>query len=213
MILYRPTDSDITHARINYRPRTCFIMTQLGKPIPKEIIDIRKNLTALIAKYDIKEIDAGSKVTGRDFLLKIWEMIISVPLGIAIIHENMTAQTLSNIFYEIGMLQAYGKETLVIKTKKSKVPSDFIRTEYIEYSEDFNRKINSFLDYFFEMPIFFETASEQVEKNPLLTIDYLRRAFLITGNEEYRLKAKEVFKNSGIIGRAKNSVEMLLVDF
>ncbi len=213
MILYRPTDSDITHAKINYRPRTCFIMTQLSKPIPEEIIEIRRKLTELLTKCDINEIDAGSKVTGRDFLLKIWDMIISVPLGIAIIHENMSPQTLSNIFYEIGMMHAYGKETLVIKTKESKVPSDFIRTEYIEYNEDFNQKINSFLDNFFEMPIFFKTAAEQVENNPLLTIDYLRRAFLITGNDDYRLKAKEIFKNSGIIGRAKNSVEMLLVDF
>lgn len=213
MILYRPTDSDIHHYKIKYKPRTCFVMTQLGKPIPYKINEIRTELSKILNKYSIKEIDAESKITGKDFLMKIWEMIISVPLGFAIIDESMKPQTLSNIFYEIGLMHAYGKETVVIKTKNSKVPSDFVRTEYIEYGEDFKTKISSFLENFLELPEYFETASELLEKNPLLSIDYLRRAFLISGDNKYKLKAKKIFDQASITQRAKNSVEKLLVDF
>lgn len=53
---------------------------------------------------------------------------MGVPLGIAFIHHEMTAKTLSNIFYEVGMLHAYGKECLIIKTQGTEVPSDFVRT-------------------------------------------------------------------------------------
>ena len=41
----------------------------------------------------------------------------------------------------------------------------------------------------------------------------LRRAYLITGDTSYREKALEIFKEAAIQGRAKNSVEMLLVNF
>jgi hypothetical protein len=55
--------------------------------------------------------------------------------------------------------------------------------------------------------------SQQVEKNPLLAIDYLKRAWLISGENTYKDKAREIFQKAYIKDRAKNSVEMLLVDF
>lgn len=55
--------------------------------------------------------------------------------------------------------------------------------------------------------------SEQLENNPLLIIDYLRRAYLITGENKIREKAKEVFDGMKVEGRAKNSVEILLASF
>lgn len=213
MILYRPNDGDVYSAEIRYKPRTCFIMTQLGKPIPDDIKKIRFALKPVLKKRELKTIDAESKVTGRDFLIKIWEMIISVPLGIAIINESMSPLTFSNIFYEIGLMQAYGKETLVIKTKNVKIPSDFIRTEYIEYGRGFTGKLNQFLDSFFELNEYYETTADSLEKNPLLAIDYLRRAYLISGEKSYRKKAKSILSNVSLDGRAKNSVEMTLAKF
>lgn len=213
MILYRPNDGDVYSAKIRYRPRTCFIMTQLGKPIPDDIKKIRSALKPVLKKRKLKIIDAESRVTGRDFLTKIWEMIISVPLGIAIVNKSMSSLTFSNIFYEIGLMQAYGKETLVIKTKDVKIPSDFIRTEYIEYGRGFTGKLNQFFDSFFELNEYYETAADSLEKNPLLAIDYLRRAFLISGENSHRQKAKSIHSNLSLDGRAKNSVEMILAKF
>jgi hypothetical protein len=110
-------------------------------------------------------------------------------------------------------MQAYGKETLVIKTEGAEIPSDFVRTEYIEYPSDFKRKIKKYFKTFFNLPKYYKKMSDQVENNPLLSIDYLKRAWLISGEDSFRQRAKEIFQESAIEGRAKNSVEMLLVDF
>jgi hypothetical protein len=213
MILYRPTDGDPHTKSLKYRPKTCFIMSQMGANIPSIVTEIRKSLSKSLKSYGIQEIDAETIVTGRDFLLKVWGCIITVPMGIAIVSNEIPPQTMANIFYEIGLLQAYGKETLVIKTKGVNIPSDLVRTEYLEYDANFQEKINKFLDALFELPEYFETMSEQLENDPLLSIDYLRRAFLITGNNEYREKAKVLYNSSSIKRRAKNSVEMLLLNF
>ncbi len=146
MILYDPVQGDVITRQIKYRPQTCFIMTQLGTPVPKDIKNIRKTLEKYLGINKLKTIDANSHIKGKDFLHKIWEMILSVPIGIAIISKELTPYTLANIFYEIGLLQAYGKETLIIKTKDSYVPSDFIRTEYIEYDRNFRKKIKAKLE-------------------------------------------------------------------
>ncbi|MBW6471423.1 MAG: hypothetical protein K0A90_09420 [Methanosarcinaceae archaeon] len=188
-------------------------MTKLGQPISSEIEDIRVELHKILDKQQIKEIDAESIVTGRDFLMKIWNLITTVPLGIAIIDNNMSGQTLSNIFYEIGFMQACGKETLVIKTKDAKIPSDFIRTEYVEYGNHFENKLDKFFNTFFALPEYYDNMAEALENNPLLVIDYLRRAYLISGDAEYKKKANIIYNELPIGGRAKNSVEALLVNF
>jgi hypothetical protein len=188
-------------------------MTKLGRPIPEEVQIIRSRLGNFFSSKNINIIDANDVITGKDFLLKIWHIVLGVPLGIAIISNDMSHQTFANIFYEIGLMQAYGKETMVIKTVDTKVPSDFVRTEYIEYAEDFEDKLENYLETFFNWSSHYEFMSEVVEKNPLLAIDYLKRAWLISGEDAFRQKAKEIFQEAAIEGRAKNSVEMLLVDF
>lgn len=66
MILYKPTDGDVHITKVNYRPKNCFIMTQLGNPVPAKVTEIRKKLKKVLVKNKIKEIDAGSVITGRD---------------------------------------------------------------------------------------------------------------------------------------------------
>jgi len=188
-------------------------MTKLGRPIPKEVNKIRSNLTKIITDSGINLIDANDVVTGKDFLLKIWHIILGVPLGIAIITNEMSHKTIANIFYEIGLMEAYGKETLVIKTEDIEMPSDFVRTGYIEYGRGFKKNITRYLKRFLTLHSNYGLMSKQLEKNPLLAIDYLKRAWLISGENAYRQKAREIYQGAAIEGRAKNSVEMLLMDF
>ncbi|PJB28074.1 hypothetical protein CO110_10630 [Candidatus Desantisbacteria bacterium CG_4_9_14_3_um_filter_40_11] len=213
MILYKPTDGDVQTTKIEYRPKTCFVMTKIGTPIPREVKKIREKLTEVLSKYEMKEIDAGSEITGRDFLLKIWQMIVAVPLGIAIIDDSMSSNTLCNVFYEVGLTHALGKETIVIKAENTKVPSDFVRTEYINFDNKFEENLKKYFRTYFELANHYETVAYQLERNPLLAIDYLRRAYLISGNKELQVKAKKLHREATLEDRAKNSVEQLLVDF
>ena len=126
---------------------------------------------------------------------------------------DMTNETMSNVFYEVGIMQAYGKEVLIIKTSNVKVPSDFVRTQYIEVNDKLENNIEKYLDKVVEYAEHYEIMADQLENDPLLAIDYLRRAFLISKNESLRKKAKQIFDDAGLKGRAKNSVERHLVKF
>jgi hypothetical protein len=164
-------------------------MTKLGQPIPQDISRIRRALVRHLRERRIEPLDAESTVTGRDFLLKIWDLIVGCPLGIAIVSADLPPSTVANIFYEIGLLQALGKETLVVKTKGAAVPSDFVRTEYIEYDRRrFASKVRRYFDQLFEQADHYATMAENLETSPPLAIDYLKRAYLITGENRLRLR-------------------------
>ncbi|MBA2692675.1 MAG: hypothetical protein H0U65_09305 [Rubrobacter sp.] len=188
MILYRLNEGLAYQEKILYRPRTCFLMTQLGDPVPPEVDSIREKLKSALEEHDVALIDADSEVTGGDFLFKIWQMIVAVPLAVAVVHEEMPTTTQCNVFYEVGLAHALGKESIVIKTPKARIPSDFVRTEYIKYDPNFEQRMKKYLDNFFKQGEWYELVAEQVERNPLLAIDYLRRAFLISGDT--RIKAE-----------------------
>lgn len=195
MINYNPIDGDVYSKMIKYRPRTCFIMTKLGKPIPKEIRNMRRTVAKYLKNHKFEIIDASSKVTGRDFLFKIFELILSVPLGIALISENLNSTTIANIFYEIGLLQALGKETLIIKTEGSNIPSDFIRTEYIEYNNKFKDKINEYLNTYFQQAEHYELLGRELIKDPITSIDYLKRSYLMTGESNIKNKINKIISS------------------
>ncbi len=182
MIIYSPLDGDALTTSIPSNPRHCFLMTRLGDPVPHAIEEIRLAVSELCGNANYTVIDARSRVTGRDFLMKIWRLIASAPLSIGICHEEIPTSTQANIYYELGVAQALGKETLLIKSPNVAVPSDFIRTEYVEF-------------------------------NPILAIDYLKRAFLISGEERLREKAQSLLDEAGLDDRARNSVELLAAAF
>ena len=46
---------------------------------------------------DYNVIDARARVTGRDFLMKIWMLIASTPVSIGISHEEIPTSTQSMI--------------------------------------------------------------------------------------------------------------------
>ena len=164
-------------------------MTKLGDPIPQEILRIRRALVRQLRIKRIEPLDADSTVTGRDFLLKIWDLIVGCPLGISIVSADLPPSTIANIFYEIGLLQALGKETLVIKTRGAVVPSDVVRTEYIEYDRGlFASKVSRYLDQLFEQADHYVMMAENLDTSPALTIDYLKRAYLITGSNKIRAR-------------------------
>ncbi|MBI2857473.1 MAG: hypothetical protein HYX90_00225 [Chloroflexi bacterium] len=198
---------------VKYLPKTCFIMCQLRKPVPEGQVVIRQELTKFLMEKGFSEIDAGSSLTGRDFLNKIWGMAFQVPIGIAIITRHTSRRTFANIFYEMGLLQAYGKETLVIKTSDVTVPSDFIRTEYLEYGADFEDNLDKYFDVISALQEHFDLMAEQLKHDPLLAIDYMRRAFLLTGDDRYRAKAKLLRSELHRGRRVPNCVEDLLTNF
>jgi len=213
MIIYNPNDGQAFTIPIESKAKHCFLMTRLGNSIPQMVADIRDELKACCKPVGYKVIDAATTVTGRDFLLKIWRQIASAPLSVGVLHEDIPESTQANIFYEIGVAQAMGKETVIVKSPDSKVPSDFVRTEYIVFDDDFSLNFGKFLKSIIEAASYYETVADQLDRNPILALDYLKRAYLINGEKRLKDKAKDIAKYAGLEKRAANSVELLAATF
>ncbi len=145
--------------------------------------------------------------------MKIWQLIASTPLCVGICHEEIPFSTQANIYYELGVAQALVKETLLVKSPKASVPSDLVRTEYVEFNGQFGANFELYLESLREQADHYEVVADQLDRNPILAIDYLKRAFLITGEERLRGKAQELLGAAGLEMRARNSVEQLAADF
>jgi len=180
---------------------------------PLMVTEIRVAIERVCAAREIAVIDAQNRVTGRDILLKIWQLIATTPICICIFHEDNPPGTQANIFYELGVAQGLGKETLIIKSPNANIPSDFVRSEYVQYGDNFDNEFNSYLDAVFEQAGFYSLLSDQLENNPVLALDYLKRAYLITGDDTLKERAKAIVESEGLGGRSKNSVELLAAVF
>ena len=188
-------------------------MTRLGKPVPDAVTDMRRQITECCRKVGYKVVDANSQVTGQDFLIKIWKLIVASPLAVGIAHEDIPPGTQANIYYELGVAQAMGKETVIVKSLQSTTPSDFVRSEYIEFNGQFKSSFNKYLHNLTEQAKHYETVADQLDRNPLLALDYIKRAYLITGDGRLKKKARSILKGAKVEHRATNSVEMLAASF
>lgn len=110
MIVYSPINGEVLSSAIQFHPKHAFIMTQLAGPTPTELSEIKTALKVQLASIGFDWIDATSLLTGKDFLDKIWKIILGVPLGIAIVTPNMSEKTIANIFYELGIMDTLGKK-------------------------------------------------------------------------------------------------------
>ncbi|NQV13381.1 MAG: hypothetical protein HQ530_03700 [Parcubacteria group bacterium] len=185
-------------------------MTQLGGNTSATLKKIRGKIKTQLIKRDIEVIDANSRITGGDILTKIWRQILEVPIGVAIITSDMSTSTIANIFYEIGLLDSLGKESIVVKGNSCKIPSDFIRTEYVLHDKDFSKNFNKFLDTTFEQAEYYEQMSELLDADPVLSIDYLRRAYLITGDKNLIKKAKKIYKQNEFDNQPRFTIQNFL---
>lgn len=213
MIIYNPLDGLHIPHHIPSQPKHCFLMTRLGNPVPQMVADIRIAVQECCDHFDYVVIDAQTRVTGRDFLLKIWRLIASAPLSVGVVHEDIPQTTQANIFYEIGVAQAMGKETVIVKSPKAKIPSDFVRSEYITFDDEFAAHFDSYLQSIIELAAHYEIVADQLERNPIMALDYLKRAFLISGEERLKEKAQTITAEAGLEDRAENSVELLAAEF
>ena len=104
-------------------------------------------------------------------------------------------------------MHALGKETLVIKTPTCKVPSDFVRTEYIQYDDDFSTNLKKYFENVLGIAEYYSIFAEQVKQNPLLSIDYYKRSYLITGKEKFRKAARTIY-GSGYLDNVLKSLNI-----
>ena len=108
--------------------------------------------------------------------------------------------------YSAG-LNCYNSKTIIlyglgISVVDSSIPSvaifrkihiwNRVRTEYLEYSRGFTSQFNSYIDKLWEQVDYYVEMAEQLINNPMLAIDYIAKAYLITGEDTYKEQIKQI---------------------
>jgi hypothetical protein len=63
-------------------------MSKLGEGAPPIVSAVRKRLTLVLGEADYCLIDASAVTTGKDYLRKIWDLIVSVPVDSSHLQRN-----------------------------------------------------------------------------------------------------------------------------
>jgi len=185
MIIYDVTSNNIFEEPIQMKPKQIFVMTKLGKKRAKIIDEIMEEMDEILNEHKFTKLTADDLITGNDYMQKINKLIHESAIGIAIVDSSFECRTLCNIFYECGLMDSIGKETIIIKTEKTEIPSDFVRTEYIEYSPNtFKNKLRSYFKVLSSQAEYYDKVSDNTQKNPIYSIDYTKRAYMLSNSSQ-----------------------------
>jgi len=121
----------------------------------------------------------------------------------------MPEKTIANIFYELGMMDALGKETLIIKSKDYQIPSDFMRTEYVNYNHSFKTSFKKFKSNLDARESHYWLMGEIMQADPVLAIDYIKRAYLLQPLKKYIKEALRLYKKNESEIDAQSKIHIL----
>ena len=132
-LLYNPVDGSELNEPVTLYPRTAFLM--LHDNDRAATIEVRMQEIArdeLQSKqFDVKS--ASDLRRSGDYLAKIIRIIRGCGFGVAVFSDATPPKTLANIFFEIGYCLAIGKPTYLLLAGDQAVPSDFVRSEWINF--------------------------------------------------------------------------------
>lgn len=192
--------------KVRPNPKTCCLMIESRKNREKKAAQVEKNIRKICSLKGYKVVKASDIKRSKDFLCKICELIQSVAFGIAVYTDNMPPDTLGNISYEIGCMYSLGKEAYIVKTSKAKIPSDFIRTEYIEEKrlrKDLLRRLNELkkqAKYMYKLgELSFEAGD--LEK----AAEYFKRIYLVVKDKNAKKKLNTILQKINAISKKSDA--------
>jgi len=111
-------------------------------------------------------------------------------------------------------MQALGKETIIIRTADVKIPSDFIRTEYILFEPDnrkkFSTDVKMFIKSLDEQEEHYSQLADTLAANPIYSADYLMRSYLIRPQKKTKNKLKAIVNQNSLPSFVKERIKQLL---
>ena len=129
---------------------------------------------------------------------KICERILSSAFGVALITKDTPRNTLPNIFLEIGLLTAFGKEVIILTDSRETIPSDLQGKEVFIFADNNNLSeyINKWSTEIQEKRITYwrTLAKFSVEaKDYEKAYEYLRKAIMFGDFEDSLSELKGIF--------------------
>lgn len=174
-------------------------MRQLGEPP-----GIDKKMTSIVVEelqsrgFSAK--DAATSTGGNDFLGRILGLIRGTGFTIAIFSHETRPSAMANITLELGFAALCGKPLIIVKSKEAKTPSDFVRTDWIDYDPEeesqFREKFRQALDTIQEIAEYEDSLLDVAMKansiDCAVALERANKAFLLTNDSRFLDAAEEI---------------------
>lgn len=191
-LIYSPLNGDEWKEPFELFPRTGFLMLQSGGEIAVDDLFMQNSVREQMDSQGYQIKTAVDLRRSGDYLHKITKMIMGCGFGIAVFSTDTPSRTLGNIFFEVGYCLALGKPVvLVVKGGSRVMPSDFVRSEWVEYRPGsealFEADLAGQIMGLTQQSDFFEqladAAYEAEEIDHELVVERYKRAALINSSE------------------------------
>jgi len=143
------------------------------------------------------------RVGGDDVYCKICEQILSSAFGVALITKYTPPPSLYNIYLEIGLMRAFGKEALILTPDRSIIASDLEGKGVFPYKDesDLEKQIDAWIKQIpsrIESYNTFAEVSYKVAQDYEKFFDYSQKAIMFGDFDTPVKRLNEVFngKNS-----------------
>lgn len=178
-------------------PGHAFVMRQIGDP-PATDLRMAEIVEEVFTARSVPRMDADASTGGGDFLERILGLIRATGFTVAIFSHETRPTAMANITLELGFAAMCGKPLIIAKSKGAKTPSDFTRTDYVEYDPAdeprFHDKLHQALDTIDQAGAFEEllldTALAARSIDCAIALERANKGFLLTSD-------------AGIIGKAE----------
>jgi hypothetical protein len=126
------------------QPKAGFFMFSTREDTDK----IRSAITATFESKGLHLINAMARTGSEDNYCKICEQILSTAFGVALITKDTPHESLHNIYLEIGLVRAFGKEALILTPDIKSVTTDLAGKGVLPYKseEEMKQKIISWTE-------------------------------------------------------------------
>jgi hypothetical protein len=197
-LLFSPVDQEELKSPYPPRPRSAFLMLQLGAGAASVEQAMAAATRETLTEQNFTAVSADEVRRTSDFLHKIIELIRGCGFGIAIFSDRTPAKTLANIFFEIGVAAILGKPVQLVwsgrNPKGNAAPSDFIRTEWIRYvvgsETQLRRELRDAITQIEEAATYYrsigDVAVEALEPDFELAFERYKQAVLISDDAPTR---------------------------
>ncbi|MCJ7425679.1 MAG: hypothetical protein MUO17_00800 [Dehalococcoidales bacterium] len=159
--------------------------------------NVISRVSSAVKRKGLSPLDGNDVIGLGDTLCNICSTMQGCAMGIGFFHPEVPADTLSNIFWEMGLLQGLGRPVLIVTNKKESLPSDFSRDfcifygsnpQYIRAFSDLVQSIKERENYYIGSLADEALRNADYEK----TIKYYQEAFLINGNRRILTKMRRL---------------------
>jgi len=141
-----PLTSDECSKLITPLPKTVFIMSPSKKNTTPKLQGIIQHIKSALDQHSLKYIEGATIIDYGDYLCSICKHILGCTFGIAISSDDIPRPTLCNIFWEIGIMQGFGKPVVLFVDTSESLPSDFVRNYAVFFNRrDYVRKFHALL--------------------------------------------------------------------